>query len=289
MRINRMMVCRVGASLALAAVLFSAPAGLSSAQQPDPDTVVVTVDGVPITAGDLALAVAEFADQLGQVPPDRRDSAVLDLVINMRLASKAAEGSGLDKEPNVLRRLGLARDRTLYSEYLRQKFVASVTEEAVRARFDEEMADYVPGEEIHARHILVSLDQEELAKQIIAELDAGGDFAKIAEEHSQDPGSGTSGGDLGWFGRGQMVKPFEDAAFALRPGEYTKTPVKTDFGWHVILVEERRPETPPTFEAEAPRIEQQLVRETFDREINALRGAATIEFATPPGAPAPAQ
>lgn len=272
------------------AAIFATMPSPAGAQPIGPETVIATVNGDPITGGDLALAGAEFADQLAQVAPARRDQAVLDLVINMRLAAAAAEASGMDQQPQVLSRLDLARDRTLYSEFLRSKFIAAVTEETVRARFDQELAKFVPQEEIHARHILVNNDQEELAKQIIAELDAGGDFAKIAAEHSTDPGSGQSGGDLGWFKRGMMVKPFEDAAFALEPGQYTKTPVKTDFGWHVILVEEKRMEAPPTFEAERARIEQELVRETFDKEIGGLRDAAKIEFATLPGSePPPAE
>lgn len=279
-----------GALAVLAATAAATLLSTASAQQIAPETVIATVNGDPITAAELGLAGAEFADQLVQVPADRRDAAVLDLVINMRLASAAAEAAGMDREPQVVSRLDLARDRTLYSEFLRSKFMAAITPEAVRARYDEEMANYVPAEEIRARHILVNSDQEELARQIIADLDAGGDFARIAAEKSQDPGSGASGGDLGWFKRGMMVKPFEDAAFALEPGQYTRTPVKSDFGWHVILVEEKRMETPPTFEQQGPRIEQELVRETFDREIGALREAAKIEFATLPGAePPPAE
>jgi peptidyl-prolyl cis-trans isomerase C len=292
MPITRLIPRRASTCLAaLAFVLLVAPASVATAQQAGPDTVIATVDGDPITGADLALAGVEFAEQLGQVPPDRREMAVLDLVVNMRLAAKAAEAAGVDQQPPVVSRLELARDRTLYSEFLRSKFMAAVTEETVRARFDEELARFTPGEEVRARHILVNPDEEALANEIIAELDAGGDFAKIAAEKSQDPGSGQSGGDLGWFKQGMMVKPFEDAAFALEPGEYTKTPVKTDFGWHVILVEEKRQETPPAFEAEGPRIEQELIRETFDQEIGALRAAAKIEFTTPSaaGAPTPPQ
>jgi peptidyl-prolyl cis-trans isomerase C len=277
-----------GALAILVAAFVAAPISGALGQQLTPETVIATVNGKPITVAELALAGAEFADQLGQVPADRRDAAVLDLVINMRLATVAAEAAGMDTQPQVVSRLQLARERTLYSEFLRTKFMAAVTPESVKARYDEEMAKFVPAEEIRARHILVNSDQEELAKQIIADLDAGADFAKIAAEKSQDPGSGASGGDLGWFKRGMMVKPFEEAAFALEPGQYTKTPVKSDFGWHVILVEEKRLESPPTFEAEAPRIEQELVRETFDAEMSALREGATIEFATLPGPTAPA-
>jgi len=280
----RLMSCRLAGALAL---LAATATGAALAQEITPETVIATVNGTQITAGELQLAGAEFADQLGQVPAGQRDSAVLDLVINMRLASVAAAAAGLDKAPLVAQRLDLARNRTLYSEFLREKFLAAVTEEAVKARYDEEMAEYQPEEEVHARHILVNTDQEDLAKEIIAELDAGGDFAAIAADKSQDPGSGASGGDLGWFKRGMMVKPFEEAAFALEPGQYTKTPVKSDFGWHVILVEERRTAPPPTLDQERPRIEQELVRDTFEREIGALRAGATIEFATLPGAPEP--
>ncbi len=279
---------RLAGTLVLLAGTMIGGAIAAGAQEITADTVIATLNGTPITAGELSLAGAEFADQLAQVPAARRDAAVLDLVINMRLASAAAAAAGLADDPVVAQRLALSRDRTLYSEFLREKFLAAVTEDAVKARYDQEMADFVPAEEIHARHILVNTDQEDLAKEIIAELDAGGDFAAIAAEKSQDPGSGASGGDLGWFKRGMMVKPFEEAAFALEPGQYTETPVKSDFGWHVILVEEKRMETPPTFEEERQRIEQELVRETFDKEIGALRDTAEIEFADLPGAaPAP--
>ncbi len=283
----RLMPRRLAGALAILAAVAAGSATTALAQQITAETVIATVNGTPITAGELQLAGAEFADQLGQVPADRRDAAVLDLVINMRLASAAATTAGLDKDPVVAERLDLARNRTLYSEFLRDKFLAAVTPEAVQARYDAEMASYQPQEEVHARHILVNTDQEDLAKEIIAELDAGGDFAKIAAEKSQDPGSGASGGDLGWFKRGMMVKPFEDAAFALEPGQYTKTPVKSDFGWHVILVEEKRIAPPPTLEQERPRIEQEIVRDTFDSTINALREGASIEFATLPGAAEP--
>ena len=287
MYLLRLMPRRLAGALAIVAVAAAGAATTATAQEITAETVIATLNGTPITVGELQMAGAEFADQLGQVPADRRDGAVLDLVINMRLASAAATEAGLDKDPMVAQRLDLAHDRTLYSEFLRGKFLAAVTPEAIQARYDAEMADYQPLEEVHARHILVNTDQEDLAKEIIAELDAGADFAKIASEKSQDPGSGASGGDLGWFKRGMMVKPFEEAAFALEPGQYTKTPIRSDFGWHVILVEEKRMAPPPSLEEERPRIEQEIVRDTFDKEISALREGATIEFATLPGVSEP--
>ncbi|WP_421725407.1 peptidylprolyl isomerase [Bauldia sp.] len=253
----------------------------ATAQQPSPETVVATLNGEPITRADLALAAAEFGDQLAQVAPGREEAALIDLVINMRLAGRAAEAEGVEGDPAVVRRLAFARDRTLYSEYLRTKFIAAVTEEAVQQRFDEELAAFEPQTEVRARHILVPTEDE--ANAIVEQLADGADFATLAAELSQDPGSGRSGGDLGFFKRGAMVKPFEDAAFKLKAGKYTKKPVQTDFGWHVILVEDRRKEPAPTFDAEAQRIQQVLIRETIDAEIEALRAAATIEI----GAPAP--
>jgi peptidyl-prolyl cis-trans isomerase C len=180
----------------------------------------------------------------------------------------------------------LVTNRTLYGEFLRRKFAENVTEAAARKQFDEELAKFVPGDEIHARHILVPTEEE--AKAIIAELDKGGNFVEIAKAKSQDPGSGKNGGDLGFFAKGQMVKPFEDAAFALEPGKYTTTPVKSDFGWHIILVEEKQKQPPPTFESQAQRIQQQMMQATFNKEMEALRATAKIEVTPPPGAPAAA-
>ena len=161
-----------------------------------------------------------------------------------------------------------------------------MTEAAAQQRFAEETAKFVPQDEVHAKHILVKTEDE--AKAIIAELDKGGDFATLASTKSEDSGSGKDGGDLGFFGRGRMVKPFEDAAFSLEPGQYTKTPVQSDFGWHVILVVEKRKSQPPTFQSQAQRIQQDLVRETFDKEIAALRANAKIEMVPPPAPPADA-
>jgi peptidyl-prolyl cis-trans isomerase C len=265
---------RLGGLVLAAALAFAAPV---IAQEAPAAIVVGTLDGEPITNADLALAAAEFGDQLAQIAPERRDAALFDLVVNIRLASKAAQAAGIQTEPSVVRRLDLARDRTLYSEYLRKKFISVVTDEAVRARFEEELKTFEPEDELKARHILVKTEEE--AKVIIDQLNDGADFAEIAKEKSMDPGSGQSGGDLGFFKRGTMVRPFEEAAFDLKPGKYTRNPVKSDFGWHVILVEERRTEPPPTFEAESQRIQQEMIRETFDAEVEALRAPAKIEIA----------
>lgn len=272
--------------IALAAALSLALAAPFAASAQDaPERTFAIVDGEPITETDLALALAEFGDQLTQIPAAQRPQAVLDLLINIRLAAKAAAAAGIDKRPLVEKRLELIRERTLYSEFLRDVFGTAVTEENARKRFDEEVAKFVPADQIRASHILVKTEDE--ARAIIADLDKGGDFAAIAKEKSLDPGSGANGGDLGFFGKGMMVPPFEEAAFAIPVGSYGKEPVKTDFGFHVIKVVEARKEPPPTFEAQAARIQQELIRSTFEKEMEALRAAAKIEIVPPPAPPAP--
>jgi len=248
------------------------------------DKTVATIDGVPIKDSDIGIAAQDFADQLARIPPDRQKAALLDVIIDIRLLAKAAETAGLDKDPGVAQRLEFTRDRALRNEYLRSRVAATITDAAVKKRFDDAMAKFVPGDEIHVRHILVKTEDE--AKEIIGELDKGGDFAAIAKEKSIDPGSATNGGDLGFIGRGKTVKPFEDAAFALDVGTYTKTPVQSDYGWHVIKVEEKRKEAPPKFEDQADQIRQDMIHDLFTNEVASLRAAAKIDI-VPDAPPAP--
>ncbi len=264
-----------GTALALVVAVAAGLAGsaVASAQETAGDAVVARVDGDPITEGDLAVAAQEFRDELPRMPGDLR-SNLIDLIVNIRLGAKAAKQAGMNEDPPVAARLALVEDQALYAEFLRRKFVAAVTEEAVRAEFDEELAAFVPADQVHVRHILVATEEE--AKEIIAELDAGADFAEVAKEKSLD-GSGANGGDLDFIWPGRTVKPFEDAAYALKVGEYTKEPVQTNFGWHVIKSEETRKEPPPTFAQEARQIQQQLMAATFEEAMNALRAEATIE------------
>jgi peptidyl-prolyl cis-trans isomerase C len=276
-----------GLAVAAAASFALLPAFAEDAPN---DKVVATINGAPITEGDLGVAAQEFGEQLQRIPPDQQRTALIQVLIDIRLLAKAAETAGLDKDKGVAGKLAFARDRTLRSEYLKSKVVANVTDDAAKKRFDQEIAKFVPSDEIHVLHILVKTEDE--AKAVIADLDKGGDFAAIAKEKSLDPGSGPQGGDLGFIGRGKTVKPFEDAAYALVAGAYTKTPVQSEYGWHVIKVTEKRKEPAPTFEAEADRIRQTLAQETMKTEIETLRAAAKIDIVpeAPPAAPAaPAQ
>ncbi len=286
MLFSRIRPLRVLYALAFAAAGCLATTEAAETPAPSPETTVfATVDGVPITGADLGLAAQELGDQLSRIPPQQQRQALIDIVVEIRLMSKAAQTAGMDKDPTVQQHLAFARDRTLRTEYLRSKILAVVTEDAAKKRYDEESAKFVPGDEIHVLHILVKTEDE--AKAIIADLDKGGDFAAIAKEKSIDPGSAPGGGDLGFIGKGKTVKTFEDAAFALQPGTYTKTPVQSDYGWHVIKVVEKRKEAPPTFESQAERIRQDLIREAYTKEMDALKASAKIEILPPPAPPAP--
>src|SRR5205823_3367368 len=153
---------------------------------------------------------------------------------------------GLDKTPEFQRRIEFLRDRMLYATLVDTEIAGKISEEEMRARYNQEVAATSPINEVKARHILVKTKQEAL--DIVKQLDGGADFEKLANEKTNDPSGKTSGGDLGWFGPGQMVPEFEKAAFALNAGEYTKEPVETQFGWHIIKVEDKRLKQPPAFE-----------------------------------------
>jgi peptidyl-prolyl cis-trans isomerase C len=260
-------------------------AAMVAAAATSPDKVVATVNGNPITLLDVAVAAPDLQQSLSQMPPESRIDALVNALIDMRLMAQAATAAGIDTQPETAHVLAYEHDRTLRNAYLESKLTAQVTEDAIKARYQQDLAKFVPGDEIHAEHILVATEDE--AKAIIAQLDQGGDFATIAKAKSTDSGSGASGGDLGWFGKGATVKPFEDAAFALAVGQYTKTPVQTQFGWHVIKLLEKRKQQPPTLADRHDDIRDELAHDVILAEIAKLHSAAKISI-VPPVAPAPA-
>ena len=263
----------------------AAPAPTPTAEGAIPtDRVVAIVDGEPITELDLAAAEPDLQQAIAQFPQEQQFAALVKAVIDIRLMARAAEAAAIDKETETAHVLTYVHDRALRNAYLQGKLTAAVTDEALKARYDAEVAKYVPTDQVHAVHILVNTEEE--AKAIIAQLDQGGDFAAIAKEKSTDAGSGAQGGDLGFFGHGQMVKPFDDAAFALDVGAYTKTPVKSDFGWHVIKVLEKRKSSGPGVRGHGKdRLRRDLVREFILADIEKLHAAAKIEIVRPPEPP----
>ncbi len=279
-------VVTIAASL-VAFVGVVKPAAQDSTSAEPGGGIVAVVDGDVITENDLSVAYDEFSDQLARVSVVDRRKTTIDLLIHIRLAAKAAEKDGIASDPDVVSRMNLVRDRVLYTEYLNRIFDKAVTEDAARKLFADEQANQGTQYELHVRHILVT--QKDAAEEIIKELNNGGDFAKIAEDQSVDTGSASKGGDIGFIQKGDTVQPFEDAAFALKVGEYTKEPVESQFGYHVIQLEEKREAPPKTFEQEAQRIQQDLVRNAFNKAIADLTDAATIDIKPAPGVQPDAQ
>lgn len=265
----------------LAAALAPAP------PPPPPETVVATVDGKPITQGELEMAAEDFADDLARVPEGARRGILLDVLIDMRVMADAAEKDGVTETPSFKQRMAFLTLQAERNAYVQDKIAGSVTDAEVKARYDQEVSKFGDNVEVRARHILVETEEE--AKAIIAELENGGDFAKLAEEKSKDPGSAAQGGDLGYFSRGQMVPPFEEAAFALEVGSITDTPVKSDFGFHVIQLEDKRKQAPPAYDQVQARLRDLLIREKFASVLAGLKADSKIEVLDPtlkPDAPA---
>lgn len=252
---------------------------LAVPSQAQDNPVLATVDGKDITAADVAFAVTTLGQALQQVPAPNRPQMVLDLLIDMAILANAAEAAGLDEDPALERRVDYYRTQTLRDLYMEKLIAEKITDEAVRARYQEEIADLEPREEVSARHILVP--EEEKAKELIAALNDGADFETLARENSQDPGSAANGGSLGFFGRGQMVPPFEEAAFSLEPGAVTEAPVQSQFGFHIIKVDEKRTQPIPAFEEVADSVRRFMMQEAFSQELATLKAAASIEKTEP--------
>jgi peptidyl-prolyl cis-trans isomerase C len=252
------------------------PAGLAAAQE---DKVIATVNGENITEADLALAESELGQQFAQMPPEQRRAAALSAMIEIKILADRAESEGLDKKADFQRRMEFLRQRALHSEVIGNDVASKLTDEQVRARYDKEVAGAPPSNEVKARHILVPTKEE--AQAVIKQLDEGGNFEAIAKEKSKDAGSGKQGGDLGYFGPGQMVPEFEKAALALNVGSYTKEPVQTQFGWHVIKVEDKRAKQPPAFDQVKDQVRSILLRENYFELVKSLRGTAKVDISDP--------
>ncbi len=226
------------------------------------DAVVATVNGVDIKQSDLDFAASEVGAQLAQVPAADRRRMLLQFVIENQLMAEAADKENLAAAPNFEDRLKYHKRRALRDAYYDKNVRDSVTDEAAKAIYDEKIKGLKPEEEVHARHILVDTEAE--AKEVAERLKKGEDFATVAKEKSKDPSA--EGGDLGFFTRGQTLKPIEDAAFALEVGQISE-PVQTKFGWHILKVEEKREKPLPTFDEVKEAIVGQLVQQKAQQAV----------------------
>jgi peptidyl-prolyl cis-trans isomerase C len=249
------------------------------AAAPDPNKVIATIDGKPVSEAELALALQSVDQQYAQLPPEQRRAAAFMAIMEIRLLADKAVAEGLDKDADFLRRMAFLQQRALHSEVIDKDVGAKITDQEVRARYDKQMADTPPVNEVKARHILVKTKEE--AEAIIKQLDGGADFQKLANEHTTDPSGKTSGGDLGYFAPGQMVPEFETAAFALNVGQYTKEPVQSQFGWHIILVEDKRAQQPPAFDTVKGEVRNLVFREKYFAMVGDLRKAAKVDVTDP--------
>ncbi len=276
-------------NLLLAATAAVLLAGTPAAVHAAPDTVVAKVDGMPITEGELALAAEELAGQIpAQATEAQKRDFLVSFVADMKLISRAAKEAGVEKAPTFEKKLAYMREKVLLDEYIAAETKKQVTLDAMKKLYDESVKSVTPEQEARARHILVETEDE--AKAIAKRVKGGEDFAKVAGEVSKDPGSGKEGGDLGWFTKDRMVPEFSEAAFKMKPGEVSD-PVKSQFGWHVIKLEETRTKPLPTFEEVKDQVEQYLTRKVQNDLVVALRAKGKVErldAPTPaPAAPAP--
>ncbi len=237
-------------------------------EAPAADTVVATVNGTDITLGHLVIARAQLPAQYQQLPAEILFDGVLDQLIQQTLLA--------DELEEETERLQLALDnehRSLRAgEVITQITDSAVTEEALQAAYDTRFADVEPTQEYNASHILVETEEE--AQEIIAELEGGADFAGLAQERSTGP-SGPNGGELGWFGPGMMVAPFEEAVVALEVGAVS-APVETQFGWHVIILNDSREQAAPPIEQLRPELEAELQQAAIEARVNELTEGADI-------------
>jgi peptidyl-prolyl cis-trans isomerase C len=239
------------------------------------DKVVATINGMPVTDADLAIADTEIGADMGSMPPMQKRMSLLEFLIDNQLFAEAAETEKLGQGPDFETRLKYLKRRALREIYFDKVIKASVSDADAHKIYDDQVKLMKPEEEVSARHILV--ESEEKAKELKEKIKAGGDFAALAKENSKDPGSNDDGGNLGYFGHGQMVPQFEEVVFKLAKGDVSD-PVKTQFGWHLIKIEDKRFKQPPAFDIVKDRIIQSQLLQKAQQSAVALRAKSKIEF-----------
>ena len=261
---------RLGGLIAILA-LAAMPMAPASAQS---DPVIAKVNGTDVKQSDLDAAETELAGQLPPMAPDAKRDYLVTYVADMLLVAKAAEDRKLADTDDFKRKLANARTKILMEALLTAEAKAAVTEEAMRKVYDEATKQMADEEEVSARHILVETEDE--SKKILSDLKKGGDFNAIAKDKSKDPGSKENGGDLGFFGKEQMVPEFAEAAYKLNKGQLSE-PVKSQFGWHIIRVDDKRKKQAPEFDKVKDQIQTFVQRRAQAEMITKLRESAKIE------------
>jgi peptidyl-prolyl cis-trans isomerase C len=246
-----------------------------AAQPAVKDPVVATVNGQPVRLSELEIAQQSLPQQYRNMPLQAVFPALLERLIDSKLVVQEGKKSKTNEDPAFKKRMAFVEEQVLQDYWIQREIAKMVTAEKIQQRYQERLKSMPSEEEVHARHILVSTEDE--AKALIAELKKGAAFDKLAKDKSTDKASGAEGGDLGWFKKSDMVKEFADAAFNLKKGELSEAPIKTQFGYHVIKVDDRRTAPPPALEELAEQIREELAREAVTAQLDKMRSGAKIE------------
>ncbi|HYA21243.1 MAG TPA: peptidylprolyl isomerase [Burkholderiales bacterium] len=266
--------------LFISAVFGSVIYSLTAAQEtpqaaPQKTNVVVTVNGKPIPQSQYDILLQEHLAR-GEKDSEELRKQVREDMITRELLYQELTKNGFDKNPTIASQADFVRENFLLQAYL-QDYIKThpVSDDVLKAEYEKIKSELDNKQEYHARHILV--DKEADAKDIIAQLKKGAKFDKLATEKSKDTGSASKGGDLGWILPSSVVKPFADALVKLKKGQYTQTPVETQYGWHVVKLEDIRPVKVPQFEEVKPKVQQAYQQQQFDKYLADLRAKAKIE------------
>ncbi len=277
--------------LAASLALLIDSSGAVYAQDKDP--VVAKVDGVEIRQSDLAIAEQE-AGQLPPMSPEAKHDYLVQISADLILVAKSAEAKKFGDSDDFKRKLEFTRKKLLMEALMQSVGKDALTDAAMHQVYDEALKQISDEQEVHARHILIratpndekaSKEAEEKIKAVIARLKKGEDFVKLANDLTEDPSGKANGGDLGYFSKEQMVPEFSDTAFRLEKGQISD-PVKTQFGWHVIKVEDKRSKQPPKFDEVKPQLERYVIGKAQSDLVMSLRKDAKIERLDKPATPA---
>ena len=238
------------------------------------DPVVARVDGKEIHRSDVEESRLRLPEKFQAVPLESVFGFLVNSLVDSKLVVAEARKINLQESEEVKKTMARIEEQVLERAFLTAYIERQITDESLQARYQEILKTATVEEEISARHIL--LETEAQAREVISELSGGADFAELAKTRSKGP-SGPTGGDLGYFGKGQMVEAFSTAAFALEKGAITTDPVQTQFGWHVIKLEDRRKVEPPSFAEAEPQLRQELSRQIGADFLQKIRKAATVE------------
>jgi len=248
------------------------------------DPVVANVNGQKFTYSQVMEAKANLPKQYQSAPDDKIFPVLLNQAVDTYLIEKAAAAAGLENKPEVKKAIEKAKEGIIAQAYLLDKVKDKITDAAIQTKYDEVIKNFPKEKEIHLRHILV--DNKETAQSVIKALKNGTDFKKLAQTKSKD-GTAKQGGDLGFFRKSELPKELAEAAFLLTPGTYSQEPVKTDFGWHVLMVEEVRDAVPPKFEDIKNELKGLMTQEAVGALVKQLRSTAKIELFDQAGKPMP--